>query len=289
MTKKDIYAKYGIPYKKEGKKEYLYCEPLKKWITRPLPYASNKKVGNAYTWSIAHGSETVNINDEKTLDAVKDVMKNAGIESIRLSCPMHCKGCYCDGGCYNFPRNKAAAMEKLILAMFHTEWLEKAISAQIEADKVKLCRIHAQGDFTVIGMDGTNKAYVHMWERIARRFSSVVFWTYTKDSRALKVFRGVANIFITPSITPRGINYGTCAELLKMHRALVEMGYKVHICACGTPYEKHCADCETGCKAIGKECDFVLFIKHSAGNYKAGVKDIEDYKAICKIIARQNN
>lgn len=275
MTLAEKYAMYGITYK-NGK----ILSPFGTWISLLIPVGTNTKVGAAGTWSMFHGNETHNISDfgEKT----QAVMTAAGVDEIQGTCPFHCKDCYCDAGRYNFDANKASAILKALLARMFPEFVEKAIIAQIKIDGIKQCRIHAQGDFF-------SKEYCNMWVNIANACDDVTFWTYTKFEYALKVFESVKNISIVPSITPVGLNFGTCAELLKMHSELTAAGYRVHICACGTEFEKHCSDCKTGCKAIGKECDYVLFIKHSTRGYKAGEKDPAEFAAVKDIIKNQDN
>ena len=276
-TKKDVYAEFGIQF--DGK--LIFCDPLGIWINPLLPIGTNNKVGKAATWSMLHGNETVNIIDMHI--KMQKIMELANITEITLSCPIHCDGCYCDNGCFNFPDNKAKNLLKLILARFFREWLERALKAQIKADKMTQVRIHVSGDFFDID-------YVYMWKRITQYFlKTVIFWTYTKVQFALDILSGLKNVFIVPSKTPFGFNFGTCSELLYRYRKLTELGYRVHICACGTEFEKHCADCKHGCKAIGNECDYVLFIKHSTKDYTAGEHDIEEYNAICDIIRNQQN
>lgn len=281
LTKKEIYAEHGIEYRKVGNSEQLFCEPLGIWINKLLPIGTNNKVGKAATWSMLHGNETVNIIEMH--EKVQAVMRLAGITEITLSCPIHCHDCYCDYGCFNWPDNKAKNMLKLILARFYRDWLERALTAQIIADKLTQIRIHVAGDFFCI-------EYIEMWERIANRFTeTVIFWTYTKVQAALDAFQNVKNVFIVPSITACGFNFGTCAELLYRYERLTSLGYKVHICACGTEHEIHCAECKHGCKAVGKECDYVLFIKHSSKEYEAGKDDPEEFAQVCEIIRKQNN
>ncbi len=281
VTKKDIYAKYGIEFKKDGNSEKIFCSPLNIWLNPLMPKGTNTKVGKAATWSMIHGNETVNIIDMHI--KMQKIMELANITEITFPCPVHCKGCYCDNGCFNFPDNKALNLLKLILAKYYREWLENALTAQIEADKLTQIRIHVSGDFFDID-------YVLMWVRIANKFEKqTIFWTYTKVDYALSAFEGVKNVFIVPSMTPYGFNFGTCKELLYRYDKLTKLGYKVHICACGTKYEKHCADCKHGCKAVKIECDYVLFIKHSTNDYKAGVTDPIEFSQVCEIIAAQNN
>lgn len=280
-TKKDIYLKYGIKFKKDGSAEKIFCDPLNMWMSPLMPKGTNTKVGKAATWSMKHGNERFNIIEMH--ERVQKVMRMAKVEVIDGPCPVHCDGCYCDNGCFNWPQNQALNMLKLIIARHFTEWLERALSAQIEADKLTQVRIHVAGDFF-------SPEYVAMWVRIANKFEeTTIFWTYTKVDYALKAFEHVKNVFIVPSATPVGFNFGTCAELIYKYKKLTSLGYRVHICACGTTYEKHCADCKHGCKAVGTECDFVLFIKHSTNDYKAGKDDPNEFAIVCDIIANQNN
>ena len=78
MAKKDIYKEYGIDYK-DGK----ILTPFGMWVNPLLPIGSNSKVGNAATWSIYHGNETLNISDfgSKT----QAVMKSANVREIVAS------------------------------------------------------------------------------------------------------------------------------------------------------------------------------------------------------------
>ncbi len=274
-TKKDIYKEFGIEYKNDK-----ILTPFGAWIPVLLPIGTNTKIGNAATWSILHGNET--FTADMVGDKCKAVFDAAGITEIKGSCPCHCKGCYCDNGRYNFDSVKAGNLLKLVIARMYPDFMVNAINAQIKADSITQLRIHASGDFF-----GT--VYVDAWKAIIKANSGVTFWTYTKYEYALTAFETLPNISIVPSITPLGLNFGTCAELLEMHSALTAMGYRVHICACGTPFEKHCSDCKTGCKAIEKTCDFVLFIKHSTRDYKAGKHDSAAYNAVIDIIKAQDN
>lgn len=106
---------------------------------------------------------------------------------------------------------------------------------------------------------------------------------------AARIDRGTVDGIDADRRRAAGLNFGTCTELLEKYRELTAAGYRVHICGCGTPYEKHCHACNTGCKAIGKDIDYVLFIKHSSRDYKAGKDDPLEYAAVCDIIARQDN
>jgi len=275
-TKKDIYADYGIVYDPKTNK---ILSPIGEWIPVLIPVDSNTKVGKAGTWSILHGNENHDISEynEKT----QCMMKSYNVEMVKGSCPFHCDNCYCDKGNYNYPDVKMSSIRKLIFATYYREWLQNAIIAQIKADKIPQVRIHAQGDFFC-------ESYVDMWIAICKACDNVIFWTYTKYDYALKMFRNVKNLSIVHSMTVKGINFGHCDYILRLYHELTAMGYRVHICGCGTPYENHCDKCNVGCKAIGKDCDYVLFIEHS-GSYKAGKKDPDDFAKVIAIIAKQVN
>ena len=276
LSKKDIFAKYGV----ELVDSKHIRTPLGNVIPLLMPVDSNSKVGDAATFSQWHGCETI---EKKELgEKARGVLELAGIDEIKGSCPCHCKDCYCDKFRYTWDSNKASAIMKLILVRNFPEWVEGALIAQIESDGITQVRIHAQGDFD-------SERNCDIWAKVVNACPDCTFWTYTKNAYALAKFAGMRNLKVVPSVTPYGINFGTCAELLEMYHALVDMGYRVHICACGTDMEKHCSDCKTGCKAIGETCDFVLFIKHSTRDYKAGEKDKKEYNAICDIIRNQNN
>lgn len=273
MSKKDIYSEYGIQYKSEK-----ILSPLG-WIPELLTIGTNTKVGDAATYSQWHGNNV--LSKEAFGEKVQAIMETAGIDEIKGSCPCHCPECYCDKGRYNYDANKASAIRKLLLVRICPEFVENAITAQIKADGIVQCRIHAQGDFD-------SNRNCDIWVNVAKSCPDTLFWTYTKNEYALKVFRKIKNIKITPSITPYGFNFGTCSEILDLYSKLANDGYRVHICACGTKYQKHCSECNHGCKAIETECDYVLFIQHS-GKYKAGKDDPDDFAKVCDIIAGQEN
>lgn len=279
MSKADTYPGYGIEYDSKTNK---IRTPFGNWV-KPLLVDGNTKVGKAAkTWSIMHGNETYTADDFQ-FDDIKAVFEMTGCESVKGSCNCHCDGCYCDSGNYTrYSTTYRSNLFKLILARMFPDFVKRAIIAQIKADKVKQVRIHASGDFFGDG-------YITVWHEIINECMECVFWTYTKNHVAEKAFKDLPNVSIVPSITPCGINYGTCTELLEMRDKLTKDGYRVHICACGTDYEKHCSECHTGCKAIGRKCDYVLFIKHSTADYKAGAKDPEAFAAIVDIIRNQEN
>ena len=292
INRKQIFARYGIEYRSNNGGQIL--TPWGDWIAVLMPFDTNTKVGKAATWSTKHGNRVYTVAEiAEFSERVANVMKAIGIDSIKESCPCHCKGCYCDYGFFNMPTTRDGNFIKLIIATVYPNFLRNALLAQIEAFQIKQVRINASGDFAI------NDEFIKVWCDVAiatqaeNAKDDVIFWTYTKEEKALKAFKGIRNIRITPSITPYGINYGTCGYLLNIYHKLTRDGYRVHICCCGTPIEKelnmHCATCWHGCKTVGTECDFVLFIKHSTNDYTAGQYDVEEYNAICEIIRNQQN
>lgn len=277
VKKEDLYREYGIEYKDNKIKD-----PIGNYVPLPITVGTNTKLGKGVgSWSIYHGNETHTINEFGA--KAQQVMKDFGVTEFTGSCPMHCNGCYCDNGRYPFDQNRATAIRKLLYARLYMGWLKKAIIAQIKIEGIKQLRIHAQGDFF-------SADYSDMWKDIAVECKECcIFWTYTKEEHALEALQGISNLSIVPSCTPYGLNFGTAKELVKLYERLVKDGYRVHICACGTDYQKHCSECKCGCKAIGKECDFVLFIKHSTRDYDFSKDTSVYHDMVLDIIRKQDN
>lgn len=251
MNKKEIYANYGIEYK-AGKilaPEFGYI--------RPLLVNGNAKIGKgAYHFSTLPTNRTFNIDIDGRNYSVKG------------TCPCTCMDqdgkttCYATKGNYNFRSVIRSLAKKTVLCYDHMSFVENAIKAQIQADNIQLCRIHAAGDFFSL-------EYAAMWRRIAEMFPGVTFWTYTKNKAAENAFNGMNNANIVKSFLPNGkVNFGHCDHIISMYHVLKKSGKKVHICFCGIEKAagiapRHCTDCH-GCA----ENDYVLFIEHST-DYQA--------------------
>lgn len=281
LTKADKYNARNVQYK-----DNKVQTPLGNWVALPLK-EGNTKVGKAVkTWSIMHGNELYTIDNVGS--KVKEVMDLYHITECKGSCEFHCDHCYCDNGFYTMCNDAyASAVQWLTLYRMYPDWVERTIIAQIQIEGITQVRVHAQGDFNV------DSNYIDMWCRICRACPNTKFWTYTKIDSALTAFDDVPNMFITPSITPYGFNFGTCEYLLDTYDKLTRDGYRVHICRCGGERDgeskQHCEHCNHGCKSVGVDTDYVLFILHSTKDYKAGKKDPAEYGKVRDIIARQNN
>ena len=154
------------------------------------------------------------------------------------------------------------------------DFVTNAIIAQIKADRITLCRIHASGDFV-------NDLYIEAWKRIVKECPETVFWTYTKNIKAEAAFDKLDNINVVKSIIPGyGFNFGHCDYIIKVYNALKAAGKSVYICRCGIDKNQHC----TNCKGCSKN-EVVLFIEHST-NYKA----VEDpyFEELKQIIEAQD-
>ena len=258
MNKKAIYAKFGIEYR-NGK----ILAPLFGWIN-PLLVDGNGKLGKG-VWTFS----TLPSNN------IFHIVINGLSFDVKGTCPCNCKGCYAQTGFYNMPSVLQSNAIKTILARDYTEFVKNAIIAQVIADNVKLCRIHASGDFF-------STEYVAMWFEIVKACVGCVFWTYTKNASAENAFNGLANINIVKSVIHGfGFNFGTCEYILKVYKALKEMGKDVYICKCGIDKNQHCVNCK-GCS----KNDFVLFIEHST-SYKA--ENDPFFAELKEIIASQEN
>ena len=271
LTKKEIYAKHGIVYDPKTQKIEA---PIFGFIP-PVLVNGNEKIGKgAYHYSML----PTNREYKLVINGKEYVVKG--------TCLCTCvneKGlvtCYATKGNYNFKSVLRSLAKKTILSYKYLDWIERAIMAQIEADKIKLCRIHAAGDFFSI-------EYAEMWKRIAIAFPGTTFWTYTKNKAAENVFDGIENANIVKSFLPNGtMNFGHCDHIINMYNVLKAAGKKVHICFCGIEKyagiaPKHCTDCH-GCA----ENDYVLFIEHST-DYQAEKDPL--FPTVVALILSQDN
>lgn len=234
MTKKEVYAQYGVEFK-DGK----ILSPLG-WVSPLMPNGNEKLGDGVFTWSTLPG----NIEHRVTICG-KPV-------EVKGTCPCNCKGCYAQSGNFHRANVKKSLALKTILSREYLDFVERAIIAQINSDNIEMCRIHASGDFTT-------DEYIEMWRNIIEKCPSTDFWSYTKNERAEHAFDDLKNVNIVPSIIPGfGFNFGHCDYILRVYRALRAMGKRVHVCRCGFDKNQHCNNCK-GCI----ENEFVLFVEHS--------------------------
>lgn len=241
VTKKDIYASYGIEYDTESEK-----------ILSPIGYVpallidGNEKIGKG-VWHFS----TLPTNN------YFDVTVNGVAYHIKGTCCCCCDGCYATKGNYRYQDTKDSLAMRTIIARDYMEFCEKAINAQIAANNIHTIRIHASGDFF-------STEYAAMWARIATNNPGVIMWTYTKSPDCQTAFDGISNAHIVPSCIPgKGFNFGHCDYVIATYEYLKAAGKKVYICRCGIDKNQHCVNCK-GCF----ENEYVLFVEHSTG-YKA--------------------
>ena len=255
----DIYARYGIAYDTKTGKIY---SPVFGWIT-PLLINGNDKLGRGvWAFSILPTNKWYHVDF------------GAGfIMDILGTCPCHCNKCYATRGRNVFENVTQANARKTVFARMYTDFLYNAIVAQIQADKIKICRIHAAGDFCDLG-------YIRTWRKIVENCPETVFWTYTKNNIAENAFDDLTNINVVKSCIPGiGFNFGHCDYIIKAYNALKEAGKQVYICRCGIDKNQHCTNCHA-CS----ENEHVLFIEHST-EYRA--QDDPLYPEIVKLINAQ--
>lgn len=238
-SKKSIYAKHGIIYD-GGKIE----SPVGK--ISPLLVNGNSKIG-AGVWHFS------------TLPTNRTFKVNVCGEAreVRGTCPCSCVGCYATAGNFRYKSVKDSLAVRTVIAREFLDFMENAINAQIEADGVKIIRIHASGDFFC-------EEYANAWHRIAKKNANAIFWTYTKKREAESLFDDLPNANIVKSVIPsKGVNYGHCDYILACFEFLRKAGKRVYICRCGIDDNQHCVNCR-GCA----NNDYVLFLEHSTA-YKA--------------------
>ena len=246
QTKEQIYSAYGIMYDRKTEKIY---HPYFGWI-RTLLINGNDKLGRGvYTYS------TLATNKQYSVDL--DTVNGPVHFDMTGTCPCHCTGCYATKGRYTFQNVIQANARKTWLSRFDLDFMTRAIIAQIKADHIKICRIHASGDFD-------SSAYIMAWRQIVKESSDTIFWTYTKNIQAENAFDDLSNINVVRSIIPGiGFNFGHCDYIIRAYNALRSIGKKVYICRCGIDKKQHCTNCH-GCY----DNEIVLFIEHST-EYKA--------------------
>lgn len=243
QTKEQIYSAYGIKY--DRKQEKIY-HPVLGWI-RTLLINGNDKLGRGvFTFSTLPTNKMYIVSFGPFID-----------KHIKGTCPCHCTGCYATKGRYAFENVIQANARKTWLSRFDIDFMTRAIIAQIHADHIKICRIHASGDFD-------SSAYIMAWRHIVKESPNTIFWTYTKNIQAENAFDDLSNINVVRSIIPGiGFNFGHCDYIIKAYKALKAIGKRVYICRCGIDKKQHCTNCH-GCY----DNEIVLFIEHST-EYKA--------------------
>lgn len=252
MNKKEIYASYGIEFS-NGK----INAPVFGWIN-PLLVNGNAKLGKGvWTFSTLPTKEVFTVEiDGTTYD-------------VQGTCPCTCKGCYATTGFYRMPSVLKSNAMKTILVRFHLDFVKRAIMAQITAEGIRLCRIHASGDFFCF-------EYIEAWKEICEACKACAFWSYTKNIVAERAFDDIDNCNIVKSlIHGYGFNFGHCGYILKVYHALKDIGKDVYICRCGIDKNQHC----TTCKGCSKN-EYVLFIEHSTSYVAENDPLFDELKAI---------
>lgn len=234
LNKKAVYASFGIEYK-AGK----ILSPLFGWIA-PLLVNGNAKLGKGvWTWSMLPGT------------GVFHAVVNGETVEAKGTCLCDCIGCYAKTGFFNMPSVVTSLVIKTALARTCPEFVKNAIKAQIIADGIELCRIHAAGDFF-------NGEYVELWRDIVRECTGTRFWTYTKNRAAETAFDEFENANIVKSLYNGRVNFGHAGDIIELYKALKKAGKRVYICRCGVDKNQHCTNCH-GCANY----EYVLFLEHS--------------------------
>lgn len=239
MNKQQIYQGFEIEFK-AGK----ILSPVG-WIA-PLLVNGNAKLGKG-VWTFSTLAGNVEYNATVNGESV----------TVKGTCNCNCPGCYAQTGFYKMPSTVNALAVRTIIAREHVDFMKRAIIAQIMADKITLCRIHASGDF--IGSE-----FIKAWYDIVNASPECMFWTYTKNMEAENAFDDLSNCNVVKSIIPNvGFNFGHCDYIMDVYETLKAAKKSVHVCKCGFDKSQHCVNCK-GCS----ENEYVLFVEHSTA-YKA--------------------
>lgn len=251
LSKENIYLKYGIRFVRSDSQEHIITPEFGE-MPKLLVNGNTKLGKDIYQFSM--------LPTTKFFTAIINGKEYGEFGT----CPCDCTGCYATKGNYKYSSTIKWLVYRTYLVRHYIDFVERAIMAQIEADKVEFIRIHAAGDFFSMKEEALVWEYVAMWKRIAKAFPAVIMWTYTKNREVETAFDDIENVNIVPSIIAGyGFNFGHIGYILELYHVLKEAGKKVYICRCGIDKNQHC----TNCKACS-ECDYVLFIEHST-EYKA--------------------
>ena len=281
-----VYNKYGIEYNAVSGK--IYFPGLDRWIS-PLMVDGNEKIGKGvYHFSTLAGTKEyrLNINTKQIkVPSKKDPVKLVTVAVMDLDNPMYidvpgtcicdCDKCYAMSGNYLYETTLAYLAVRTFIARYDIDFFRRAVMAQIEAENIKLVRIHASGDFF-------SMEYIDAWQQIVTAYPGTVFWSYTKNALAENAFDEIPNCNIVKSRLPdMSLNYGTCREIMDKYAMLKAMGKTVYICRCGIDEKQHCVKC-TGCSRF----DYVLFLKHGDPAYN--LKKDPLFPAIAALIESQD-
>ena len=279
------YAKHGIEYNYVSNK--IYAPILDKWIS-PILVNGNEKIGKGvYHASTLAGTKEYHLNvNTKTEKRVSEktgklvtvtVMDNENPMFIDVlgTCICDCDKCYAMTGNYLYDTTLAYLAIRTFVARYDLDFFKRAIMAQIDAENIKLVRIHASGEFF-------SAEYIDAWKEIVTAYPNTVFWSYTKNALAENAFDAIPNCNIVKSRLPdMSLNYGTCREIMDKYAMLKAMGKTVYICRCGIDDKQHCINC-TGCSKF----DYVLFLKHGDPSYN--LKRDPLFPAIVALIESQD-
>ena len=270
LTKSEIYEKYGIQYE-NGKIVAPVFGPI-----NPLVKIGNTKTGRAcFTYSTLPTNRLYDVNHYSK--DMRDAMITAGISVISGTCNCNCRNAYCKEGHYRHENVLASLFRNTFLQRNYPEWTARAIRAQIEADGIKIFRIHAVGDLEKEAQD--------LFLSVCSETQDIQYWTYTKNGDAENgPLADLQNVNIVKSITPDGrVNFGKCGDVARLYRSMKAAGYKVYLCPCGIDkgHDVKCEDCR-----ICAEYDYVLFVMHSVKEYDP--KKDPDLHMVYEILDEQN-
>lgn len=241
MRKKEFFGSYGIEYRTKDSK---ILAPWGQWVSLPLTWGSKT---HCYGWSMLAGTKSWKVEF------------NGKSCTMKGTCPLQCEHCYGCNGRYAMASVYNSIAWKTVAARQHMDWLENAITAQINWGKygkpLDFVRVHITGDFF-------SEEYIAMWKRIKANCPTTRMWAYTKNPVAENAFDDVEGFNIVKSLVPGfGLNYGHCDHVMEMYHSLKSAGIETHICRCAVDGEQHCDTCRA-CQDL----KHVLFLEHGS-NY----------------------
>lgn len=125
--------------------------------------------------------------------------------------------------------------------------------AKISKSKMRVVRIHQSGDFY-------SQEYVAVWQRLAKKYSGVTFYGYTKVDSILDLteFEALDNVSIVKSLVAgKYRNYGTINYVERM-----SVKHDAIVCPATYGENKKEIKCNLHCNACTKKDTNVFFVQH---------------------------
>lgn len=190
-------------------------------------------------YSVPYGDKSVFVADPLAIGNTKLGRNIAIFNLLAVHSCLNCRDCAKNCYALKSQRQYPSVFDKRAiythLARTHVNILFELLDNNINRllGKIKYVRIHESGDFL-------SQEYIDLWERLIKKYPSIVFYTYTKVDKIFDFsgLKSLPNFNLVNSVLPDGsINFGNeayCTEKATKFNCIIcpnRKGNKVH---CGT-------------------------------------------------------